>query len=51
MYIISIRDILTNQWMENIYPNEFNRHDLTEIVLKVALNTIKPNLTERIQWK
>jgi N6-adenosine-specific RNA methylase IME4 len=32
------------------FTNETDCHDITEILLKVALNTIKPNLPIITQW-
>jgi hypothetical protein len=29
-------------------PNKTDRHDITEILLKVALNTIKPNTQTKL---
>jgi hypothetical protein len=46
-------DILYFLWLYDeffgILPNIYNRHDITEILLKVTLNTITPNPTQYIK--
>ena len=49
IYVVIGKSYLTGQWF-SLGPtvsstNKTNRHDIAEILLKVALNTIKPNQT------
>ena len=46
--------LATGRWFSQGTPvsstNKTDRHDITEILLKVALNTINPNQTKKIVW-
>jgi hypothetical protein len=45
---------VTGQWFSLGTPvsstNKTDRHDITEILLNVALNTMKPNQTTYLTW-
>ena len=45
---------VTGQWFSPgtpvSYTNKTDRHDITEILLNVALNTMKPNQTTYLTW-